>query len=146
MEKINVLVIPQVSDEVLQRVQNVDRRLSIIDARGWFDGELRATWPQWTVNRYLSSRKYPSTSLEERNRALALAEVVLMGWPPLKDLRARAPRLKWLHELPADEQFSGYRSLGRRYLGDNLPRANEQTAYRPNMCWLAFFTLPAVCT
>ena len=101
MEKINVLVIPQVSDEVLQRVQNVDRRLSIIDARGWFDGELRATWPQWTVDRYLGSRKYPSTSLEERNRALALAEVVLMGWPPLKDLRARAPRLKWLHELPA---------------------------------------------
>ena len=130
MEKINVLVIPQVSDEVLQRVQNIDRRLSIIDARGWFDGELRATWPQWTVDRYLGSRKYPSTSLEERNRALALAEVVLMGWPPLKDLRARAPRLKWLHELPGgSEQFSGYRSLGRRCLSDNLPRANQQTAH-----------------
>jgi phosphoglycerate dehydrogenase-like enzyme len=26
---------------------------------------------------------------------------VLLGWPPLKDLSSRAPRLKWVHELPA---------------------------------------------
>ena len=102
MERVEVLVIPQVSDEILQRIQNVDsRRINIIDTRGWFDVELRATWSQWTVDRYLGSRKYPASSLDERNRALALAEVVLTGWPPLKDLRARAPRLKWVHELPA---------------------------------------------
>ena len=101
MERVEVLVIPQVSDEILQRIQNVDRRINIIDARGWFDVELRASWSQWTVDRYLGSRKYPVSSLDERNRALASAEVVLMGWPPLKDLRARAPRLKWVHELPA---------------------------------------------
>ena len=101
MERFNVLVLPQVSDEVLERIQNVDRRFNLIDARGWFDGELRATWPQWTVDRYLGSRTYPSTSLEERNRALAAADIVLTGWPPVKDLRARAPRLKWIHELPA---------------------------------------------
>ena len=101
MERVEVLVIPQVSDEILQRIQNVDRRIIIIDARGWFDVELRASWSQWTVDRYLGSRKYPVSSLDERNRALASAEVVLMGWPPLKDLRARSPRLKWVHELPA---------------------------------------------
>ena len=92
---------PQVSDEVLHRIQNVDCRVKIVDARGWFDVELRATWPQWTVNRYLGGGKYPATSLEERNHALASAQIVLTGWPPLKDLRARAPRLKWVHELPA---------------------------------------------
>ena len=96
-----VLVIPQVSDEVLQRIQNVDCRVKIVDARGWFDVDIRATWPQWTVDRYLGARKYPATSLEERNHALASAQIVLTGWPPLKDLRARAPRLKWVHELPA---------------------------------------------
>ncbi|MBI3064485.1 MAG: D-2-hydroxyacid dehydrogenase [Deltaproteobacteria bacterium] len=96
-----VLVMPQVTDEVLQRIQDVDRRVKIVDARGWFDVELRATWPQWTVDRYLGARKYPATSLEERNHALALAQIVLTGWPPLKDLRARAPRVKWVHELPA---------------------------------------------
>ena len=96
-----VLVIPQVSDEVLQRIQNVDCRVKIVDARGWFDVDIRATWPQWTVDRYLGARKYPATSSEQRNHALASAQIVLTGWPPLKDLRARAPRLKWVHELPA---------------------------------------------
>ena len=101
MESVEVLLMPQLADEVLQRIQSVDRRIKIIDARGWFDAELRATWPQWTVERYIGARKSPASSLEERNRALAAAEVVLTGWPPLKDLRARAPRLKWVHELPA---------------------------------------------
>src|SRR3990170_1215520 len=101
MESVEVLVIPQVSDEVLQRIQNVDCRVKIVDARGWFDVDIRATWPQWTVNRYLGGGKYPATSLEERNHALASAQIVLTGWPPLKDLKARAPRLKWVHELPA---------------------------------------------
>src|SRR5437762_950196 len=101
MESIEVLVLPQVSDEVLHGIQNIDRRVKIIDARGWFDIELRATWPQWTVERYLGARTYPASSLEERNEALASAQIVLTGWPPLKDLRARAPRLKWVHELPA---------------------------------------------
>jgi phosphoglycerate dehydrogenase-like enzyme len=101
MKSIEVLVLPQVSDEVLHRIQNVDGRLNVIDARGWFDVELRATWPQWTVERYLGERKHPATRVEERNHALAKAEVVLTGWPPLKDLRARAPRLQWVHELPA---------------------------------------------
>ena len=101
MESIEVLVIPQVPDEVLHRIQNVDRRVNVIDARGWFDVEIRATWPQWTVDRYLGARKSPATSREERNRALASAQIVLTGWPPLKDIRTRAPRLKWVHELPA---------------------------------------------
>jgi len=101
MDSVEVLVLPQVSDEVLHRIQNVDPRVKIVDARGWFDIELRATWPQWTVDRYLGARTSPATTLEERNHALASAEIVLTGWPPLKDLRARAPRLKWVHELPA---------------------------------------------
>ncbi|HEX6768633.1 MAG TPA: D-2-hydroxyacid dehydrogenase [Candidatus Binatia bacterium] len=101
MIQIEVLVIPQVSDAVLARIANVDPRIEVIDRRGWFDGELRATWPQWTVDRYLGARKYPETTLEQRNQALASAEIMLIGWPPVKDIRARAPRLKWLHQLPA---------------------------------------------
>jgi phosphoglycerate dehydrogenase-like enzyme len=92
---------PQVSDQVLRDIENIDSRIEIVDVRGWFDAELRVTWPQWTVDRYLGARKSPATSLEQRNQALASAEIVLTGWPPLKDLRARAPRLKWVHELPA---------------------------------------------
>lgn len=101
MHSVEVLVIPQVTDQVLARIAKVDGRVTVVDARGWFDIEIRATWPQWTVDRYLGMRKYPAITQEQRNRALATAEVVLLGWPPLKDLRARAPRLKWVHELPA---------------------------------------------
>ena len=85
----------------MRRIQNVDGRINLIDARGWFDVEIRATWPQWTVDRYLGARKSPATTVEQRNRALASAEIALTGWPPLKDLRKRAQCLKWVHELPA---------------------------------------------
>ena len=101
MERVELLVLPQVSDKVLHQIQNVDGRVKVVDARGWFDVELCATWPQWTVDRYLGAKKSPRTRREERNRALASAQIVLTGWPPLKDLRARAPLLKWVHELPA---------------------------------------------
>jgi len=101
MQGTKILVLPQVSDKVLRRIEKVDSRVKVIDARGWFDVEIRATWPQWTVDRYLGTRPCPPTSLTERNSVLASAEVVLTGWPPLKDLRVRAPQLRWVHELPA---------------------------------------------
>jgi phosphoglycerate dehydrogenase-like enzyme len=101
MEPVEVLVIPQVSDHVLARIAHVSRRVKIVDARGWFDVEIRATWSRWTVDRYLGTRPSPPSTLAERNAALATAEVVLTGWPPLQDLRSRAPHLKWVHQLPA---------------------------------------------
>lgn len=101
MESVEVLVMQEVPDAVLVRITQLDQRVKVVDVRRWFDGELRATWPQWTVDRYLGNRKYPATTLEQRNQALASAEVMLVGWPPVKDIRARAPRLKWVHELPA---------------------------------------------
>lgn len=101
MPIVEVLIIQPVSDDVLDRIGAVDSQIHVIDARGWFDGELRSTWSQWTVERYLGDRKYPERTLAQRNRALASAEIILLGWPPVKDIRARAPRLKWLHQLPA---------------------------------------------
>jgi glyoxylate/hydroxypyruvate reductase len=101
MEKLEVLVIPRVSDQVLDRIAAVDQRIEVIDVRGWFDVELRASWPQWTIDRYLGNREYPASTIEQRDRALASTQIVLLGWPPLRDLRIRAPRLKWVHELPA---------------------------------------------
>jgi hypothetical protein len=101
MERVKLLIIPQVADAVFERIAKIDPLIDIIDARGWFDGELRSTWPQWTVDRYLGDRNYPSTTLEQRNRALAEAEIILLGWPPVKDLRSRATHLKWVHQTPA---------------------------------------------
>ena len=101
MPNVKILVIPQVPDSALDRIAQIDPRVKVVNARGWFDGELRSTWPQWTVDRYLGNRSYPATTREQRDQALGSAEIMLVGWPPVKDIRARAPQLKWLHQLPA---------------------------------------------
>src|SRR6266436_2994217 len=101
MHTVNVLVIQPIVDEELAQIACLDPRLCIIDARGWFDEEIRQTWPQWTVERYLGKRPCPPSTRAERDRLLAQAEVILGGWPFPLDLRARAPRLQWFHQRPA---------------------------------------------
>ena len=96
-----VLVIVPVSDDALSRIAAVDGCLHVVDARGWFDVELRETWPPWTVQRYLGQRPGPISSRQERDQRLADAEIILGGFPFPLDLRARAPRLRWFHQLPA---------------------------------------------
>jgi hypothetical protein len=66
MQKINVLVSQPLADEELARIARVDRRLDVVDARGWFDDEIRQTWPQWTVERDLGKRAGPRSTREER--------------------------------------------------------------------------------
>ncbi|MEN8196867.1 MAG: hypothetical protein ABFS30_10205, partial [Pseudomonadota bacterium] len=62
---------------------------------GWFDGEIRDTWPAFTANRYVAPDAKGKGTREERDRLLADAEVILGGWPFPLDLRARSPKLKW---------------------------------------------------
>src|SRR5436305_1506181 len=96
-----VLVVVPISDEALSRIATLDRCLHVVDARGWFDVEIRETWPPWTVQRYLGHNSGPVRSRQERDQSLAGAEIVLGGFPFPLDLRARAPRLRWFHQLPA---------------------------------------------
>jgi glyoxylate/hydroxypyruvate reductase len=96
-----VLVIVPVSDGSIGRIAAVDPCLHVVDARGSFDVEIRETWPPWTVQRYLGERAGPAGSRQERDRLLAGAEIILGGFPFPLDLRARAPRLRWFHQLPA---------------------------------------------
>ena len=101
MHTVNVLVIQPIGDEELAQIARVDARLRVTDARGWFDDEIRQTWPQWSVERYLGTRPCLPSTRAERDRLLAQAEVILGGWPFPLDLRARAPRLRWFHQRPA---------------------------------------------
>src|SRR4030095_6895078 len=96
-----ILVIVPTPDDALARIASVDRCVEVVDARGWFDVELRETWPPWTVQRYVGQRSAPSHSRQERDQLLAGAEIVLGGFPFPLDLRARAPHLRWFHQLPA---------------------------------------------
>ena len=79
MHTVNVLVIQPIIDEELAQIARVDARLHLIDARGWFDDEIRHTWPQWTVQRYLGNRPCPPSTRVERDGLLAQAEVIVGG-------------------------------------------------------------------
>jgi phosphoglycerate dehydrogenase-like enzyme len=101
MPTIDVLSIQRISADERARIEAVDPAIRLIDAGGWFDGEIRETWPPFTVERYVPTGAVGSGTREERDRLLAGAEVILGGWPFPLDLRARSPRLKWFHQRPA---------------------------------------------
>ena len=101
MQRINVLSIQRISAEDRAKIEAVDQAIELTDAGGWYDGEIRETWPAFTTARYLAPGATGSGTREERDRLLAEAEVILGGWPFPLDLRARAPRLKWFHQRPA---------------------------------------------
>ena len=101
MRTVNVLSLTRVSDADKTRIEAVDPAVRVTSAAGWFDGELRETWPAFTAARYLPPDSKGIGTREERDRLLADADVVIGGWPYPRDLRARAPRLKWFHQRPA---------------------------------------------
>jgi glyoxylate/hydroxypyruvate reductase len=101
MQQINLLLIQRIGAADRARIAAVDPRIKLVDAGGWFDGEIRETWPPFTAARYLAPNSLGSGTREERDRLLAEAEVILGGWPFPLDLRARSPRLKWFHQRPA---------------------------------------------
>jgi glyoxylate/hydroxypyruvate reductase len=101
MHAIKVLSIQRISAEDRAKIEAVDPAIQLTDAGGWYDGEIRETWPAFSSARYLAPSATGSGTREERDRLLAEAEVILGGWPFPLDLRARAPRLKWFHQRPA---------------------------------------------
>ncbi len=101
MREIEVLNILRVSADERAMIQAVDPAINLTDAGGWFDGEIRETWPAFTAERYLPPDGNGQGSRGERDDLLAGAEVILGGWPFPMDLRARANNLKWFHQRPA---------------------------------------------
>ncbi|HUC12780.1 MAG TPA: D-2-hydroxyacid dehydrogenase [Stellaceae bacterium] len=101
MRDINILSIQRIGAADRARIEAVDPGVRFNDAGGWFDGELRDTWPAYTATRYLPPRSFGHGTREQRDELLAAAEIVLGGWPYPLDLRARAPQLRWFHQRPA---------------------------------------------
>ncbi len=101
MRSINVLATQRISAVDRAKIEAADPAIQLIDAGGWFDGEIREIFTAYAAARYLVPNSTGSGSREERDRLLAEAEVILGGWPFPPDLRARAPRLKWLHQRQA---------------------------------------------
>ena len=101
MAALRVVTILRLSAADRAAIAAVDPRVMLTDAGGWFDGEIRATWPDFTARRYLTDGSVGHGTRAERDALLAEAEVILGGWPFPRDLRARAPRLRWFHQRPA---------------------------------------------
>jgi phosphoglycerate dehydrogenase-like enzyme len=101
MRSVNALNIQRISAADRARIAAIDPAIRLTDAGGWFDGEIRETWPAYTALRYLPADATGSGSREERDRFLAEAEIILGGFPFPLDLRARAPQLRWFHQRPA---------------------------------------------
>lgn len=98
----DVLIISSISDQALEQIRAVDPQINLIDARGWFEEEIRNTWPEMTVQRYLSDTPdHRKATSRDRDRVLSTAEIILGGFPYPLDLRARAPKLQWYHQTPA---------------------------------------------
>ena len=51
MQRINVLSIQRISAEDRAKIEAVDPAIELIDAGGWYDGEIRETWPAFTTAR-----------------------------------------------------------------------------------------------
>jgi phosphoglycerate dehydrogenase-like enzyme len=101
MRSINVLSTQRSSAAERERIVAVDPGVRLIDAGGWFDGEIREKWSDFAAARYLVPGSMGAGSREERDRLLGEAEVMIGGFPVPPDLRARAPRLKWFHQRQA---------------------------------------------
>ena len=98
---VSILAIQRIGAADKARIEAVDPAVRLIDAGGWFDGEVRETWPAFTTQRYIGRNANGQGSREERNRLLSEAEIILAGFPFPLDLRARAPQLRWFHQRPA---------------------------------------------
>src|SRR5260370_5299472 len=100
MRTVNILSLQRSTSAEQARIKAVDSGVRLTDAGGWFDGEIRDTWSDYAIQRYLTPGSTGAGTREERDRLLAEAEVVIGGWPFPPHLPSRAPLLKWVHHRP----------------------------------------------
>ena len=98
---LSVLSLIPLPGSIREEIRAVDPSVALTMAPGWFDGEIRKTWPAFTTERYLRAGSSGRGTCEERDALLAEAEVIVIGFPFPLDLRARAPKLGWVHQRPA---------------------------------------------
>lgn len=100
-DPLNVVSLVPLSDRAQADITSIDSAVRLTMANGWFDGEIRETWGEYTGRSYLPRGSEGFGTRASRDAVLADADVVLGGFPVPVDLRARAARLKWFHQTPA---------------------------------------------
>ena len=104
-ERLRVLLIAPLAAHERARLAAVDRRLEVHDAWELFGPELVSDWPRQTVEWYLPERfaRLVDTPAkrQQRDDLLREADVLCLTFPFPTRLLARAPRLRFVHQLPA---------------------------------------------
>ena len=98
---LSVLSLIPLPETVREEIRAVDPSVELAMSPGWFDGEIRDTWPAYATERYLRADSNGRGTREERDALLAEAQIVVVGFPFPLDIRARAPKLRWVHQRPA---------------------------------------------
>jgi len=71
MRSINILATQRISTADRAKIEAADPAVQLIDAGGWFDGEIRETFTAYAAARFLAPHSTGSGSREERGRLLA---------------------------------------------------------------------------
>ena len=101
MPPIDIVSLTRLASGDKARILAIAPNARLTEAAGWFDGEYRDTWSAQTASRYLAPGAMGTGTREERDKLLAGADIVIGGFPFPRDLRSRAPRLRWFHQRPA---------------------------------------------
>jgi hypothetical protein len=71
MNTVTVLNLERISEADCARIAAVDPRIRLVNAAGWFDGEIRDTWPAYASARFLRPDATGQGTREERDRICA---------------------------------------------------------------------------
>jgi phosphoglycerate dehydrogenase-like enzyme len=100
-----VVLIAPIAAERQAEIAAVDPSIQVEDAWNLFGPELVADWPRQTTESYLPQRFWTmpdSPELRQRRDAvLAEAEAICITFPPPLRIASRAPRLRFVHQIPA---------------------------------------------
>lgn len=98
---VNVVSLVPLPTWAREEILAVDAAVRLTEAPAWFDGELRQTWPEYTVATYLAPGSEGFGTRADRDALLDSADVIVGGFPVPIDLRARSPHLRWFHQTRA---------------------------------------------
>ncbi|MBM3940625.1 MAG: hypothetical protein FJ318_07005 [SAR202 cluster bacterium] len=98
-ERINVVTIRVDNPQQLQMIRDVaPGRVDVTSLWDSLQDDLKREWPAFLVDRFnppgFVPKKLPRAEVD---KALREADAVVIGFPYLRDLRARMPRVQWLH-------------------------------------------------
>jgi D-2-hydroxyacid dehydrogenase (NADP+) len=102
---VEVVAIAPLSRGDRQRIESIDPSVHLENAWELFGPELVQDWPAHTVDWYLPHRFREMRDSDEQRRQrdalLAAADVVCIAFPFPTRLRARAAKVRFVHQLPA---------------------------------------------